>query len=230
VSTHGSGELSPHTAADLQQLAPRIREGLKRAITDLVSVGSDLITAKSLLPHGDWMPWLAMEFDLSVSTAENFMRVARLAEQLGAGFADVANLPAAALYELAAPSTPAQIVEQVASGSLSPTLQAIREAKAAARTSRANDRGRLAARLGRSVAESLDLSVEEIADGLAGRAGSDEVRAFAEALAEAADLVARWEADADEMDEGVSPLAAFAPVVGAVFDAIRARHAARGAE
>jgi hypothetical protein len=229
VSGKGSGDLSPRVAAELQQLAPRIREGLKRTATDLVAVGKDLLQAKGLLPHGDWMPWLAMEFDLSVSTAENFMRVARLAEQLGGQFADVANLPAAALYELASASTPPEVVAQVAEGEVPPTLQAIREAKTGARALKEIDPGRLGGRLAQAILAADDLSAEELAEALAGRVNPEEIRSIAEVLTEAADLLDRWFPEEQE-PSGEPSLADLAPIVGMVVGAIRDRRAARRAE
>ena len=56
--------------------------------TNVFDVGDLLIEAKAQCEHGDWIPWLDAEFDWSVDTAENYMRVA----ELGAKFRNLRNL------------------------------------------------------------------------------------------------------------------------------------------
>ena len=43
----------------------------------IITIGRDLIEAKDMLDHGQWMEWLKTRVNFSKSTAENFMRIAR---------------------------------------------------------------------------------------------------------------------------------------------------------
>ena len=43
----------------------------------IIGIGQRLIEAKSLLPHGEWLPWLTERVEFSERTARNFMRLAR---------------------------------------------------------------------------------------------------------------------------------------------------------
>jgi hypothetical protein len=76
---------------------------MKREATDIIAL---LIEAHDQLGHGRWLPWLAENFDSSLSTAENHMNAARFA----AKFPTVGNLRLrpTALYvlghDLASPS------------------------------------------------------------------------------------------------------------------------------
>jgi hypothetical protein len=61
-------------------------------------------------PHGMFLPWIEAEFEMSADTANNMMRVS---EVYGDKYRTVRDLQATALYELAKPSTPQPIREQV---------------------------------------------------------------------------------------------------------------------
>ena len=89
--------------SELKQLADSIRQRMVRSI---VETGRDLQKAKAKLPHGQFGNWLKTEFDMSPKTAENYMRAAELADTKSE---IVSFLPAAVLYKLAAPSTPAAV-------------------------------------------------------------------------------------------------------------------------
>jgi hypothetical protein len=54
-----------------------------------------------------FMPWIEAEFEMAERTARNFMNVA---ERYASKSATVADLAPTALYELAAPSTPEEVV------------------------------------------------------------------------------------------------------------------------
>jgi hypothetical protein len=71
-------------AADLRILAGEINaahaaceEKQRRGLEDARVAGESLIKAKSHLPHGQWLPWLAGNVKCSQPTAWRYMRVAR---------------------------------------------------------------------------------------------------------------------------------------------------------
>lgn len=99
-------------ALNVKLSAERIRVKLKRANEDIFEIGQDLLETKRVLGHGNFGNWLKAEFDMSVSTATKIMQVA---ENLGGKFVTVTNLKTKALYELAAPSTPESVIEEVES-------------------------------------------------------------------------------------------------------------------
>jgi hypothetical protein len=118
--------------AQLAEHASEIRRLGKRAFADIVEIGKRLIAAKAIAGHGIWLPWLEREFGWSDSTALRFMRVAELSKSVKLTDLDI---DLAALYRLAAPSTPAEVVEEVIArrreGKI--TVESIVEATAARR-------------------------------------------------------------------------------------------------
>ena len=88
-------------AAELRVTTGRIKLRLERSTADIVAIGLDLISAKNLLGHGEFALYLAAEFSMTQRTAERFITVAERFGKIDI----VSNLPATALYELAAPST-----------------------------------------------------------------------------------------------------------------------------
>jgi hypothetical protein len=99
--------LDPDLAADAQATAGRIKVRLR---TSIIETGSDLITIRDKLEHGAFGAWIALEFDFSERTAQNFMSAARFVEGKSA---TVADLPPAALYALAAPTASPDVVKEV---------------------------------------------------------------------------------------------------------------------
>jgi hypothetical protein len=153
----------PGARAELAALAPRIRERLKRTADDIVAVGLDLLRAKELLSHGSFGPWLEAEFGLSHRSATQFMRAA---DRFGNRLEAVASLPSGVLLELASPSVPEELVDEVLEGRTPPTVTAVRDAVRRARRSVSQPRA------SRDVVQALwDLP--------------DDVEGAAEALAEA---------------------------------------------
>ena len=94
----------------LRQAAVQIKPRLKRAAEDLFVIGQELVTINEYLGHGEWGEWLATEFGLSDRMARNFMNVAI---RLGGKTEKFSVLPVSVLYELAAPSTAPEVIEQV---------------------------------------------------------------------------------------------------------------------
>lgn len=105
--------------------AASIQARLKRTAEDIIAIGQDLIEVKQRLGHGKFGDWLKSEFEMSQMTAVKFMRVADLFSKFKLSL----NLPVSVLYELAAPSTPGEVIEQVIEGQIPATLPDIREAK-----------------------------------------------------------------------------------------------------
>jgi hypothetical protein len=90
--------------------AERIRQMVKRTLEVLIAVGEELLAVKQALPHGDFGPWLRVEFGWTERTARNFMTVA---ERFGPKTEIISDLridPTAA-YLLAAPSAPEEASE-----------------------------------------------------------------------------------------------------------------------
>lgn len=90
--------------------AERIRVRMKRTVEDIIAIGSDLLTVKARLPHGEFLPWVEVEFGMSDQTARNFMNVA---QRYSDKSKTVLDLSPRVLYELAAPSTPEPIRQAV---------------------------------------------------------------------------------------------------------------------
>lgn len=97
--------------ARLAEHAAAIRALGKCAVHGLIEIGRRLIDAKAIAGHGNWLPWLEREFGWAERTARNFMRVAELAAK-SATVADL-DIDVGALYLLAAPSTPSEVVVNI---------------------------------------------------------------------------------------------------------------------
>ncbi len=93
-------EVLPNDAA-LVDLAGRINtehkavcEAAMTATQHAIKCGVLLTEAKSGLPHGQWLPWLKENCELSERTTQAYMRLARRCEELGGEEAQrVADLP-----------------------------------------------------------------------------------------------------------------------------------------
>jgi len=109
--------LSPETRQFVQQKTDEIHGQLKRTAEGII---------KKEIGHGKYEQWLSSEFQMSLSTALKFTQVAARFGDKSVNFTD---LSASVLYELAAPSTPDTIVEEVIAGTIDPDLTAIKEAK-----------------------------------------------------------------------------------------------------
>lgn len=119
-----------------RRAAVQIKPRLKRAVEDIFVIGQELTFIKEYLAHGEWGNWLETEFGLSDRMARNFMNVAL---RLGDKTEKFSVLPVSALYELAAPSTVYEVIQQVEgeieTGAL-PSLTDIRAWKYAQRQQR----------------------------------------------------------------------------------------------
>ncbi|MFQ5888814.1 MAG: DUF3102 domain-containing protein [Gemmatimonadota bacterium] len=71
-------DLARQIRAEHEQAAAAIRRGLEHARR----AGELLIEAKGRLDHGEWLPWLESRCDISVRTAQAYMRIARRWDEL----------------------------------------------------------------------------------------------------------------------------------------------------
>jgi hypothetical protein len=115
VAGQGKGPTETHfqyagvpaeSVAEITKLVFRIRATHKRHLEAVYEIGADLLRAKELLGHGNFLPWLQSEFRWSERTANNYMSIARFFQGKAANFADLDIGAAAAL---AARSTPAEV-------------------------------------------------------------------------------------------------------------------------
>ena len=112
-SDRNDPEGSPHHS-DIQaeprliDIADRIRVRLRRTAEDIIEIGRDLLEAKRLLPHGQFLPWIEQSFEMSEDSAARFMAVAA---RFGNQIPQLAEFAPSVLYLLAAPSTPTTVRE-----------------------------------------------------------------------------------------------------------------------
>lgn len=81
---------------------------MRRTAEAIFEIGRELIAVKERLGHGRFGDWLQAEFEMAERTAQNFMAVATRFPKS----ATVADFSPKVLYELAAPSTPDEVVEK----------------------------------------------------------------------------------------------------------------------
>ena len=68
---------APAEARDIETITAEIIQLQQDAGNAIIGIGKRLIEAKTLIPHGDWLPWLAEEVGYSERVAQSFMRLAR---------------------------------------------------------------------------------------------------------------------------------------------------------
>lgn len=100
--------LAPELQIEVKAATERIKLRMKRTAEDIIEIGKDLIAVKARLPHGQFLPWIAAEFEMSDQTAQNFMNVATRFPQIPNNL----EFKPTILYLLAAPSTPEEVVEK----------------------------------------------------------------------------------------------------------------------
>ena len=91
------------------QATERIKLRLKRTAEDIIAIGQDLILIKAELGHGNFEKWIKINFEMKRMTAHNIMQVA---ERFGSNI-QLLYISPTILYELAAPSTPDSVIEEV---------------------------------------------------------------------------------------------------------------------
>ena len=111
----------------VQDHATAIRDLMRQAVEPISEIGRRLIECKQVLGHGKWKKWLDREFQWSQDTAERFMSVVRITDQIPHG----AEFDKSALYILANEKTPEEAVKEA------------RERAAGGEEGESNERGRL---------------------------------------------------------------------------------------
>lgn len=86
---------------ELDRLAARLRTALRRDAKNNIEIGNILIEIRKHLQHGEWQPWLAENFDLSIRTAQNYLAAAEYVARKSETVADFGNLSPSVLYALA---------------------------------------------------------------------------------------------------------------------------------
>jgi len=96
----------------IQQRTGEIRERLRRSAQDVWEIGQKLSDVRSRLKYGQFLTWIKAEFGWSQRTAYNFINVY---ETFGDRFANLAkvNIATSLLYQLASPSVPEELREQI---------------------------------------------------------------------------------------------------------------------
>jgi DUF3102 family protein len=205
------------TDAELSQAALRIRKAMRRSVEGAVDVGRELLTVKERLPRGEFLGWVETTCGISARTAENAMNAARLAERLGPRFATIANANVGAVYELAARSTPSNLIEEFASGDVPLTLEAIR-----ARKRRGDENRRetsAAAKVALAIITSDEMGPSALAEAIWTRVGTDGaavIREFVERIEAAIPILERW--SAEDEGESASP---WAEALGQLLSAVQ---------
>jgi hypothetical protein len=88
--------LSPEDAQAVRECGARIRTEMKKAAAAIIAIGRALIEVKRTLRHGAFGAWVKSECGFSLRSAQNYMRVARLADKN----ATVALLPLGTSYRM----------------------------------------------------------------------------------------------------------------------------------
>ena len=104
----------------LAEHAAEIRKLGKQTVENVIEIGRRLAECKRIVGYGYWLSWLESEFAWSVDTAENFIQLAALSDEIPK--LSEFKIPLSGLYLLAKPSTPlearAEIVERATVGAL----------------------------------------------------------------------------------------------------------------
>lgn len=109
--------IAVHIANRAKDAAAKIRRLDEEARASLVEIGKELVWAKDAFEHGTFIDWIDRELDMSWSSANRYMNVAK---NIDPKLLTVSNLTPTILYKLAAPATPPAyrqaLVERVEKG------------------------------------------------------------------------------------------------------------------
>lgn len=92
--------------------AQSIRQIHKQNVADIIEIGRRLSECRSLIRHGDWLPWLRREFSWSERTARNYIRAYETLAEKSANVADL-SMQLSSVYLITAPSTPPEASVEV---------------------------------------------------------------------------------------------------------------------
>jgi hypothetical protein len=95
--------MTKRAKTELDKITEKLRERLSAETTNIWEIGRLLNSARQQLEleHGEWMPWLAQNFDLSYRTALRYMKVAEYHASKSATMANLSKLSPSVLYALA---------------------------------------------------------------------------------------------------------------------------------
>ena len=77
ISKFAEERRAPSTERSIETITTEILQLKEDAGNAIIGIGQRLIEAKSMIPHGEWLPWLTEHVEFSERTAQNFMRLAR---------------------------------------------------------------------------------------------------------------------------------------------------------
>ena len=128
VAPEGKDNIHGAVDAELAEHANEIRKLRTHARADIIAIGEHLIKAKKLAGHGHWHSWLKQEFGWEDRTAQRYMAVAKA---LTSNTSDLTHLDASfdVLCLLAAPSTPPEVIQDVAALGRKVTAKDVAQAK-----------------------------------------------------------------------------------------------------
>jgi len=102
-------ELEVEISQFVRQQTGEIQALVKRTAQDIIEIGQKLNAVKEKLKHGHFTDWIEAEFQWSYPSAARFMQVA---DRFGSQIYQIDKFAPSAMYELAAPSTSKQALEE----------------------------------------------------------------------------------------------------------------------
>ena len=93
----------------LRKLAEQVRSHSRSSTKSIIGIGEALRDAKKRLEHGKFREWVEAECRFTIRTAQNYMRAAELTDKSEI----ISRLNPGAIYRLAKPSRPPQVVARV---------------------------------------------------------------------------------------------------------------------
>lgn len=90
----------PVLAAGINMEHQECLTAMRQSLAHALAAGDMLVEAKSLVPHGEWLPWLADNCAIPKRTAQLYMRLAKHREFIQTKSADVAHLTIQSAVEL----------------------------------------------------------------------------------------------------------------------------------
>ena len=104
----------------------RINLRLRRTAEDIVLIGQDLKMIKDNLEQGQFSEWISTNFDMTHRTANNFINVyTKFHDRLEM----IDHLKPSILYQLSAPSTSEELIDEVSNMEKSPTMSQLESLK-----------------------------------------------------------------------------------------------------
>jgi hypothetical protein len=97
-------------AVEINQHATAAERYFQSAVAEAIMAGEGLIEAKSLVKHGEWIPWVEANLTITRQTAAIYMRLAKHCERIGSAPSISAAL--ALLTERVEPVQPGEAAEE----------------------------------------------------------------------------------------------------------------------